>query len=189
MAGKADRTREQILDKAQSLFAEKGFKQVTMKDVCQITGMSRGGLYSHFSSTAEIFEALLEKMTSNDAMDFRGMINEGVSAHSILQGALEQIKEEMLSPEDSLSLAMYEYGETVDSKVMAKLNEDANKKWADLIRYGIRRGEFKDVDVEEVVNVILYSYQGVRMWSRVVALKQETVSSICEHIWKTLIGE
>ena len=41
MAGKADRTREQILDKAQSLFAEKGFKQVTMKDVCQITGMSR----------------------------------------------------------------------------------------------------------------------------------------------------
>ena len=54
MAGKADRTREQILDKAQSLFAEKGFKQVTMKDVCQITGMSRGGLYSHFSSTAPI---------------------------------------------------------------------------------------------------------------------------------------
>ena len=95
----------------------------------------------------------------------------------------------MLSPEDSLSLAMYEYGETVDSKVMAKLNEDANKKWADLIRYGIRRGEFKDVDVEEVVNVILYSYQGVRMWSRVVALKQETIISICEHIWKTLIGE
>ena len=42
-----------------------GFKQVTMKEICTATGMSRGGLYSHFSSTAQVFEALLEKMTAS----------------------------------------------------------------------------------------------------------------------------
>ena len=38
-----------------------GFKQVTMKDICEATQLSRGGLYSHFSSTGEVFKALLEK--------------------------------------------------------------------------------------------------------------------------------
>ncbi len=39
--------------------SEKGFKRVTMKDVCEVTNMSRGGLYSHFSGTDKLFEALL----------------------------------------------------------------------------------------------------------------------------------
>ena len=69
MANKGEKTREMILARAYKLFAEKGFKQVTMKDVCEVTNMSRGGLYSHFSSTGELFEALLEVITQNDEMD------------------------------------------------------------------------------------------------------------------------
>ncbi len=61
MTTKKEKTRNFILDKSYPLFAEMGFKQVTMKDICAATGLSRGGLYSHFSSTAQVFEALLEK--------------------------------------------------------------------------------------------------------------------------------
>ena len=42
MATKRERTRESIIKESCTLFAGKGFKQVTMKDVCEITGMSRG---------------------------------------------------------------------------------------------------------------------------------------------------
>ena len=37
--------------------------------------------------------------------------------------------------------------------------------------------------------VILFSYQGVRMWSRIIPMKQETFSSIVNHIKKQLTGE
>jgi len=189
MATKKERTRESILNTSYALFAEKGFKQVTMKDVCEATNMSRGGLYSHFSSTSQLFEALLEKITKNDAMDFQGQMKNGVPADEILEDALKLMEEEMKHPEDSLSMAMYEYAETVDSDIMDRLNKISEKKWEELILYGMDRGEFQNVDVRELVNVILFSYQGVRMWSRIIPMKPKVVRSIVENIKRQLIGE
>ena len=94
----------------------------------------------------------------------------------------------MKHPEASLSLAMYEYAETVDSDLMERLNKDSEKKWKNLIRYGIDRGEFRDVNVSGIVNVILFSYQGVRMWSRIIPMKPETFRSIVDHVKNQLIG-
>ena len=85
MATKGERTRESILNAAYALFAKKGFKQVTMKDVCEVTNMSRGGLYSHFSSTSQLFEALLERITEKDALDFQEQMKRGASAIAILK--------------------------------------------------------------------------------------------------------
>ena len=189
MPTKRERTRISILNAAYPLFAEKGFKQVTMKDVCEVTGMSRGGLYSHFSGTDKLFEALLEHITETDAMDFSSETEKGTSAVKILEGALRQMENEMKHPEDSLSIAMYEYAETVDADMMDHYNRIAVEKWTGLIHYGIDRGEFCEVDVREIVNIILYSYQGVRMWNRIIAMKPETFHSIVTFIKKQLIGE
>ena len=188
MVTKGKRTREYILDRAYGLFAEKGFKQVTMKDVCETTGLSRGGLYSHFPGTAEIFEALLEKLGENDAMDFQSEIEKGVPAKEILENALTQMKKEMLHPEDSLSVAIYEYAQTVDHDLIGQVTAKAEKKWSELIEYGISRGEFRKTDVKEMVDVILYSYQGVRMWSGIIHMKPETAEHITDHIRKELVG-
>ena len=188
MAIKGERTRESIIHESYTLFAEKGFKQVTMKDVCEVTGMSRGGLYSHFSGTDKLFEAVLEKITEENSMDFQREIEKGICAVEILEKALDCMEEEMRHPEESLSIALYEYAETVNSDVMKRLNGNAQDRWNKLIRYGIERGEFLEVNVDEIVNVILYSYQGVRMWSRIISMKPKTIRSITDNIRKQLIG-
>ena len=159
-----------------------------MKDVCEITGMSRGGLYSHFSGTDKLFEAVLEKITENSATDFQTEIKEGTSAVKILERTLDNMEEEMKHPEDSLSMALYEYAETVNTDVMERLERNAKEKWKLLIHYGVKRGEFQDVNVDEIVNMILYSYQGVRMWSRIIPMKPKTIRSITDHIRKQLTG-
>ena len=189
MATKRERTRDSIIDASYHLFAGKGFKQVTMKDVCDVTGMSRGGLYSHFSGTDKLFEAVLEKITNNSATDFQEEIRKGTSAVKILEKYLDSMEEEMKHPEDSLSTAIYEYAETVDPETMEILNRNAEEKWKKLIRYGIKRGEFQDVNIDEIVSVILYSYQGVRMWSRIISVKHKTIRSITDHIRGQLTGE
>ena len=188
MATKGERTRESIIHESYTLFAEKGFKQVTMKDVCEVTGMSRGGLYSHFSGTDKLFEAVLEKITEKSATDFQTEIKEGTSAVKILEKTLDNMEEEMKHPEDSLSMALYEYAETVNTDVMERLERNAKEKWKLLIHYGVKRGEFQDVNVDEIVNMILYSYQGVRMWSRIIPMKPKTIRSITDHIRKQLTG-
>lgn len=189
MSTKRDKTRESIIDASYTLFADKGFKQVTMKDVCEITGMSRGGLYSHFSGTDKLFEAVLETITEKSEMDFKNEINKGTSAMKILETALADMEEEMMHPEGSLSIALYEYAETVNTDVMERLNRNAEDKWRQLIRYGVKRGEFQNVNVDEIVNVIIYSYQGIRMWSRIIPMKSKSIRSITGHIRKQLKGE
>lgn len=189
MISKRERTREMVLETSYSLFARDGFNKVTMKDVCDATGLSRGGLYSHFAGTKELFEAILEKINQKDEMDFYKEMEEGMSAVDILNRALELMKDEMEHSEESLSLAMYEYAGTISKDMMDHFNKIGEQKWTDLIKYGIARGEFKDVDVFETVNVILYVYQGVRMWSRIVNMTSEVFASITNHIKKQLIKE
>lgn len=189
MSSKKERTRELIIEASYSLFAKYGFNRITMKDVCEATGLSRGGLYSHFPGTKEIFEEILEKINQKDEMNFQKEIEEGKPAAVILERALGLMEDEMQHPEDSLSLAMYEYAGTVDKSLMNHFNRIGEEKWTALIEYGISTGEFYAVNVEEIVNVILYVYQGVRMWSRIVTMKLETFRSITSHIRRQLIKE
>ena len=189
MTNKKEKTRELILEKSQRLFAEIGFKQVTMKDICEATGLSRGGLYSHFSSTKEVFESLLEKITAEDEFDIEEEIKKSSSAADILNSSLKRMLKEIEQPEDSLSIAIYEYSQMNDPEEIVRLNKRAGEKWSKLIRYGIERGEFNNVDVNEIVSLILYSYQGVRMWSRILPGKKKAGIQIANNIKNQLIRE
>ncbi len=190
MSDKKNKTREHILQVSYPLFAEKGFKQITMKDICQVSGMSRGGLYSHFSSTAQIFEEILKQITSSTTLDFQSQIANAVSATDILKKSFKQLEKEMLSPSDSLSLAIFEYSQTVDSALIQKLNKEAEEKWSSLFKYGIKKGEFlAEADIQALVNTLLFAYQGIRLWQRITPLKSKSVKSILINIEKQLTGD
>ena len=189
MSTKKEKTRARILEKAYGLFARDGFDRVTMKAVCEAAGLSRGGLYSHFSGTNEIFEAILDAIHQKDEMNFERELAAGVPAREILERALALMIEEIRRPEDSLSLAMYEYAAAAPGGRVARFLETDERKWTGLIEYGVRRGAFRAVPVRETVDVILYAYQGIRMWSRIAALRPETVESLPEHIRGLLLKE
>lgn len=55
MGEKSTQKRQFILETAKKIFMEKGYKSVTMKDVVEACGISRGGLYLYFGSTKDIF--------------------------------------------------------------------------------------------------------------------------------------
>ena len=188
MYEKKDKTREFILQSSYTLFAQKGFKQVTMKDVCEVTKLSRGGLYSHFASTAQIFEEILKRITSRPSLDFQQEMSNGTPAPVILKDAFSKLEKEMSSPSDSLSVAIFEYSQTVDSGMIQKLNKQAVIRWTSLFNYGIKRGEFAKVDVSALVNTLLYAYQGVRMWQTIIPMKTKTGKSILKIIQDQLIG-
>ncbi|MEO5911892.1 MAG: helix-turn-helix domain-containing protein [Pelobium sp.] len=49
-------TREYIIIKATNLFLQKGFKEVTMKELVESAGLSKGAFYHYFDSKEQIFE-------------------------------------------------------------------------------------------------------------------------------------
>ena len=60
MGEKSVHKRALIVEAARRVFVEKGFRAVTMKDIVDACGISRGGLYLYFNNTAEVFQAVLE---------------------------------------------------------------------------------------------------------------------------------
>ena len=59
MPTKGEQTKQFIIDTSIMLFSEKGYSNVTMKDICEACNLSRGGLYRHFNSPKEIFISIL----------------------------------------------------------------------------------------------------------------------------------
>lgn len=55
----ADRRVHQILDAALQTFAKEGFAATRIDDIARRAGLSKGGIYTHFKSKDDIFEALL----------------------------------------------------------------------------------------------------------------------------------
>lgn len=153
MGNKGQKTKEIILQKAYPLFANKGFKEVTMTDICDVTGLSRGGLYRHYSNTAEIFGEIISKEYEIDEL----IIN-GESAKSILNKMLLLIEEEIMAKELSLSLAIYEYASLNNEDFFVRINDRAKEKWTKLIKYGIETDEFNKVNIDQIVEMILYYY-------------------------------
>ena len=153
MGEKGIKTKEKIRRQAYLLFAEKGFKAVTMTDICEKTGLSRGGLYRYYSGTEQIFsEILSEEYVIADRIERKE------NAKIILEDMLEAVKSEIMERELSLSLAIYEYANLGNEDFFTRVHDRAKKRWISLLDYGIETKEFRAVDVEQVSDLILYYY-------------------------------
>lgn len=109
-----------------------------MTDICEKTGLSRGGLYRYYSGTGQIFaEILSEEYVIADRIERKEQ------AGAILEDMLEAIKSEIMDKELSLSLAIYEYANLGNEGFFTNLNDKARKRWISLLEYGIETGNFR----------------------------------------------
>lgn len=193
MSKKGDKTRQDIREKAYRLFAEKGFKEVTMKDICEATGLSRGGLYRHYESTEQIFLEIVNGFSDRQKSEVFTKMEQQIPAAVILEELLAKYAEEMSDDENSISLAIYEfYSNPAISKEdnsVKKQYEIAKEVWAALINYGIGTNEFQRVNPEAVFHVLVFAYQGVRMYSKLMEIDQKIPQQIVGEIKRLLLKE
>lgn len=191
MGSKGEKTKQYICKEAYQLFAERGYKSVTMKDICEKTGLSRGGLYRHYASTEQIFLEIVDGFTQMQCNEFSEKIAQHISAVKILDDVLLRYSNEMLDNKNSLSLAIYEfYSNSEISKTensVIKQYEASKSMWVELINYGMRNKEFKKVDAEAVFDVIVFSYQGIRMYSKLMKIDSTTPQRVILEIKKLLL--
>ena len=59
----AELTRQQIIDAARRVFAEKGVSRTTIDNIASAAGVTRGAVYWHFDNKEELFHAMREQVT------------------------------------------------------------------------------------------------------------------------------
>jgi len=58
---KGELTRQTIVEQSLQLFSVKGYYNTSIKDVLEATGLTKGGLYGHFTSKEEIWYAVYDQ--------------------------------------------------------------------------------------------------------------------------------
>src|SRR5699024_10464194 len=136
-------TKKFIREKSAALFAQKGFKNVTMKDICSVTGLSRGGLYRHYDSTRQIFSEIVDMLMNVQDNELYEMMSAGLPASQILDEILERYRREMLDSSASLSVAIYEFFSENFSdgqdNLLLKQYQYSVDMWSEFLSYGIER--------------------------------------------------
>lgn len=62
---RASSKRDKIVRSAAKLFLEKGYENVSINDIIDVVGGSKGTIYSNFGSKEKLFEAVVEQMCSD----------------------------------------------------------------------------------------------------------------------------
>lgn len=190
MGEKSAQKRKYILETARKVFAEKGYKRVTMKDVVEACDISRGGLYLYFNSTEELFLEVL-RMEREEADDlFSGSIKEDATASDILMLFLKEQKKELLRKKDTLTQATYEF--YFENKLPKKDNifkqqfDSAVKVIKMLIVTGVENGEFNCEDPEGTARNIMYVLEGLKICAQTRGITSDTVDKELLYIFRSL---
>ncbi len=190
MGEKSLQKKQYILETARKVFVEKGYKNVTMKDIVEACDISRGGLYLYFGSTEELLLEVLQK----DAEEIDDVFSEGIteedSAADILTLFLKEQKKELLRKKNNLTMAVYEYAfENKEKKdqMMRRQFEAGVRVLEKLIESGIASGEFYCENPKGAANNIMYVLEGMKISSQTMGITEAMVDEQLLYIMAGLL--
>lgn len=191
MPNKGERTKAEILDTAKKMFSQRGFSSVTMSDLCEATGLSRGGLYRHFSSTDEIFIALFKADKDDWQTEMDRAMEKGIPAIHMMGYYLEEIRTGIAQGAGGLSLAIYEFmrSKKAEGTFLNDRYVFAVTMMKALLQYGQQRGEFRPCDVQAEAEHLVVFLDGLQTASAVIPFSDEVISRQLHRILESIKTE
>src|ERR1700758_4044983 len=78
------KTRTRIVECARELFNRRGFTEVSIDEIMQRAGLTRGGFYNHFQTKEELFaEAIAAYQNFNPAQRWEGIGFDRTDCHGV----------------------------------------------------------------------------------------------------------
>lgn len=65
-------TRDQILDAAEHVFQRRGVSRTSLQEIALEAGLTRGAIYWHFQNKADVFDAMMQRVTLPLMANFNG---------------------------------------------------------------------------------------------------------------------
>ena len=138
----------EIIDVARTVFAERGVRDASVREIGARAGILSGSLYHHFASKLDIVDAILGEFCAEVLDRYRDIVALDLDPIAKLR-AMTQYAFSLI-PEHSAAMVIIlnDSGSLVAEARFAYLvdfNDEVERHWVDVLTDGVRRGMVEDV--------------------------------------------
>jgi TetR/AcrR family acrAB operon transcriptional repressor len=166
-------TRATLLKAALSVFSSKGYDAATLEDVSAAAKVTRGAIYWHFKSKADLYNTLIEDVSARANTVVQSAVSEGGTLLEILRRIF--VRQCSLIEDDRearaiMELVLFKTGLNPDLKAGRKKQIDEGNALiagiADAMRMGIHQGILRnDIDPTDMARAFLAFENGaIQQW-------------------------
>jgi len=158
MSDPAPTRRDELLELAATMFAERGLRATTVRDIADSAGILSGSLYHHFSSKEEIVDELLRGFLDWLFDRYQEIVAKEPNPLERLKGLFmasfvaiaDRHAQVVIYQDEAKRLSGQPRFSYVDER-----NKEQRKVWVDVLNQGIEEGYFRpDIDVDLVYRFI-----------------------------------
>ncbi len=150
--------RERILDTATSMFVERGYDGVAMREISDACGITKAALYYHFTGKAELLSEIFTAYLAEIAVVISAGVKDGGSSEDQLRRVVRGMFAVPVERRAILRLAMHDVG-SLEAEQRASFAQTYREKFIgplqQIVAEGVARGEFVPKDPELVVWMLL----------------------------------
>jgi len=168
-----------ILEAARIIFCRKGFLDVTMQDIIDECGISRGGIYLYFNSVDEIFQEAIRQRNKEKFSIISKAVQEKAPFDLVLADYIALQKERLFNIEESLFRAYCEYVFSKPKGTMQAFREvqlnHLRKSVMSILMLGVNQSAIKDEKIPRLVDHFIVVIDGLSVLSLGGALTEDIV--------------
>jgi len=157
-AAPANTRRDELLQLAATMFAERGMRATTVRDIADSAGILSGSLYHHFSSKEEMVDEVLRGFLDWLFARYEQIVETQPNPLERLKGLFMASFEAIATRHAAVVIYQDEAKHLSSQERFAYLderNKEQRKMWVDVLNQGIEEGYFRrDVDVDLVYRFI-----------------------------------
>ncbi len=150
--------RDELLELAARMFADRGLRATTVRDIADSAGILSGSLYHHFSSKEEMVDELLRGFLDWLFERYQEIVATEPNPLERLKGLFMASFEAIESRHAQVVIYQDEAKRLADQPRFAYVedrNKEQRKMWLDLLNQGIDEGYFRpDIDIDLVYRFI-----------------------------------
>jgi TetR/AcrR family transcriptional regulator, cholesterol catabolism regulator len=156
-------TREALLESSIKLFAERGYEPTSVQEIVDGASATKGAFYHHFPSKLDMLVAIHQRTTELQLE----MLQEIADRELPCSVTLALMLEGMIAQHDSHYKEMAIYNQERWAfqepafEPIRKLRDDVERIFSDVVKQGIKTGEFRPVPS---VRILVFALIGVSAW-------------------------
>ena len=160
--------KELIVQKAASMFREKGFPATSMRDLAESVGIEAASLYNHIQSKSEILEQIIFRISDDCNHHLNGLDNVGLSSLQKIESVIRFHIQMMLHRFEDYHVMINEWIHLEAQQLADFISQRRTyvQRLESIISEGIAAKEIKPILPYVAVLTILSAVRGLEFWHR-----------------------